>query len=103
MNAPFRVPTSTRTPAMASSSASMLPHSDARGGPDSSARRPICEDPPVIATTSTRHDWTFAEVLDLLGRPFHELLAEAHAVHAGRFDASEVEGAILLSIKTGGC
>jgi biotin synthase len=42
-------------------------------------------------------------VLDLLDRPFHELLAEAHAVHAARFDPNEVEGAILLSIKTGGC
>src|SRR4051812_34453902 len=50
-----------------------------------------------------RCDWTVAEVLDLLGRPFHELLADAHAVHAARFDANEVEGAILLSIKTGGC
>src|SRR5436189_5285337 len=50
-----------------------------------------------------RHDWTVDEVLDLLGRPFHELLADAHAVHVSRFDANEVEGAILLSIKTGGC
>ena len=52
---------------------------------------------------STRHDWTVAEVLDLLGRPFHELLSDAHAAHAARFDERVVEGAILLSIKTGGC
>jgi biotin synthase len=51
----------------------------------------------------TRHDWTVAGVLEVLGRPFHDLLAEAHAVHRGRFAADEVEGAILLSIKTGGC
>jgi biotin synthase len=31
------------------------------------------------------------------------LLADAHAVHRTRFDTAEVEGAILLSIKTGGC
>ena len=54
-------------------------------------------------TTSIRHDWTRAQVLDLVGRPFHELLAEAHAVHRTRFATDEVEGAILLSIKTGGC
>jgi biotin synthase len=54
-------------------------------------------------TRSTRHDWTVSEVLDLIGLPFHDLLAEAHDVHRDRFDPSEVEGAILLSIKTGGC
>src|SRR3954462_10231385 len=104
MNAPLLVPTRTRTPAM-----DFLlridadHHSDASGGPDSSVRRPVCEDPPVTDMTSPRHDWTVAEVVDLLGGPFHELLAEAHAVHAARFDANVVEGAILLSIKTGGC
>ncbi len=50
-----------------------------------------------------RTDWTVAEVNDLLGRPFHDLLASAHSIHRGRFDHNEVEGAILLSIKTGGC
>ncbi len=51
----------------------------------------------------TRHDWTVAEVCDLVGSPFHELLAGAHAIHRTRFDTAEIEGAILLSIKTGGC
>ena len=50
-----------------------------------------------------RHDWTRQEVLDVLGRPFHDLLAEAHAVHREAFDAQAVEGAVLLSVKTGGC
>ena len=54
-------------------------------------------------TASIRHDWTRAQVLDLVGRPFHELLADAHDVHRNRFATDEVEGAILLSIKTGGC
>jgi biotin synthase len=57
----------------------------------------------MAVTQSTRHDWTHAEALGILGRPFHDLLAAAHAVHRDRFDPSEVEGAILLSIKTGGC
>lgn len=50
-----------------------------------------------------RHDWTVDEILAVIERPFHELLADAHASHIERFHAHEVEGAKLLSIKTGGC
>ena len=50
-----------------------------------------------------RHDWTVEEVEALLARPFHDLLAEAHAVHRQRFDPHVVEAAILLSVKTGAC
>ncbi|MEJ7764760.1 MAG: biotin synthase BioB [Acidimicrobiales bacterium] len=50
-----------------------------------------------------RHDWTVTEVLEVLEQPFHDLLAAAQAVHRARFDSSEVEGAVLISIKTGGC
>ena len=50
-----------------------------------------------------RHDWTVDEASALLAEPFHDLLARAQAVHRDRFDASTVEGAMLLSIKTGGC
>ena len=49
------------------------------------------------------HDWTRSEVNELLARPFHELLAHAHDVHRQNFDPNTIEGAILLSIKTGGC
>lgn len=51
----------------------------------------------------TRHDWRRDEVLDLLAQPFHDLLGAAHAVHRSSFDPHAVEGAILLSIKTGAC
>ena len=50
-----------------------------------------------------RHDWTVDEAEALLARPFHDLLAEAHAAHAAVFDPHVVEAAMLLSIKTGGC
>jgi biotin synthase len=50
-----------------------------------------------------RHDWTHAEVRAILDRPFHDLLAEAHSVHIDGFDPNEIEGALLVSIKTGGC
>lgn len=49
------------------------------------------------------HDWTDAEVREILDRPFHDLLADAHRVHSDRFDPNEIEGASLVSIKTGGC
>ena len=49
------------------------------------------------------HDWTQAEVREILDRPFHDLLADAHRVHSDRFDPNEIEGASLVSIKTGGC
>lgn len=51
----------------------------------------------------TRHDWTAEEAVGLISRPFHDLLADAHHVHRQRFDPHVVEGAMLLSIKTGGC
>jgi biotin synthase len=50
-----------------------------------------------------RHDWTVDAVLDVLEGPFHDVLAEAHQTHRQHFDAHVVEGAMLLSIKTGGC
>jgi biotin synthase len=50
-----------------------------------------------------RHDWTVDETVDVLARPFHDLLADAHAVHRQSFDPKLVEGAMLLSIKTGAC
>ena len=56
-----------------------------------------------MSVVVARHDWTRAEVEALLDRRFHDLLADAHAVHRGRFDVHLIEGAILLSIKTGGC
>ena len=42
-------------------------------------------------------------MLAVIERPFHDLLAAAHACHRERFDPHEIEGAKLLSIKTGAC
>ena len=53
--------------------------------------------------TEPRYDWTIDEVLAVIERPFHDLLAAAHACHRERFDPHEIEGAKLLSIKTGAC
>ena len=53
--------------------------------------------------TTIRHDWTIGEILELIERPFHDLLADAHACHRAQFDPHEIEAAKLLSIKTGAC
>ncbi len=50
-----------------------------------------------------RHDWTTDQVLAVLERPFHDLVADAHHAHRAHFDPHVVEGAMLLSIKTGAC
>jgi biotin synthase len=50
-----------------------------------------------------RHDWTRAEIADLFGLPFPELLFRAQTAHRLFFDPAEVQIATLLSIKTGGC
>lgn len=50
-----------------------------------------------------RHDWTMAEVRELLALPFNDLLFRAQTVHRQNFDPNEVQVSTLLSIKTGAC
>jgi biotin synthase len=57
----------------------------------------------AVTVDTLRYDWTVDEVDELIGRPFHELLAEAHLVHSSNFDPQTVQAATLLSIKTGAC
>jgi len=56
-----------------------------------------------MSSAVIRHDWTISEIEAVMSRPFHDLLSEAQAVHRQRFDPYVVEGAMLLSIKTGAC
>jgi len=50
-----------------------------------------------------RHDWQVDEILELMGRPFNDLLFTAHNVHRANFDPNAVQVSTLLSIKTGAC
>jgi biotin synthase len=50
-----------------------------------------------------RHDWTLEEIEAIYTTPLLELIFQAQLVHRERHRASEVQGAMLLSIKTGGC
>jgi biotin synthase len=47
--------------------------------------------------------WPVDQVAALFDLPFNDLLFRAQQVHRQHFDATEVELATLLSIKTGGC
>ena len=59
--------------------------------------------PTAAPTAPPRHDWTAREIAEVMARPFHDLLAQAQEVHRAHFDPHVVEGAMLLSIKTGAC
>lgn len=50
-----------------------------------------------------RHDWTREEAVELLERPFPDLLFEAMRLHRAFHDPRRVQRSQLLSIKTGGC
>jgi len=53
--------------------------------------------------TPTRHDWSRAEIQELLALPLLELLWRAQAVHRTVNPGYKVQLASLLSVKTGGC
>ena len=50
-----------------------------------------------------RHDWTVSEIEDIYSAPLPDLIFRAQTVHRAHHRADEVQGCMLLSIKTGGC
>lgn len=50
-----------------------------------------------------RHDWTVDEIESFYTLPLPDLLFRAQTVHRAHHQAAEVQGCMLLSIKTGGC
>ncbi len=53
--------------------------------------------------TTIRHDWSFPEIESIYTAPFPDLVFRAASVHRAHHDPAEVQGCMLLSIKTGGC
>ncbi|GGK31483.1 biotin synthase [Yeosuana aromativorans] len=53
--------------------------------------------------STTRHNWTKEEILDIYNKPLMELLYEAATVHRLHHDPNTVQVSTLVSIKTGGC
>jgi biotin synthase len=50
-----------------------------------------------------RHNWTLAEIEAIYTAPLPDLVFRAQSVHRERHRADQVQGCVLLSIKTGGC
>jgi len=50
-----------------------------------------------------RYDWTLEEVAEIYSRSLPDLIFEAQSTFRRHFDASRVQGCVLLNIKSGGC
>ena len=50
-----------------------------------------------------RHDWTFSDIERIYGAPFIDLVFQAQLVHRKHHVPNEVQGSVLLNIKSGGC
>jgi len=60
----------------------------------------------VIGTpeqTAVRHDWTVDEIAAIYTSPLLDLLLRAQLVHRAHHRPNEVQGSVLLNIKSGGC
>ena len=58
-----------------------------------------------VATTDAgiRHDWTLDEIESIYAAPLSDLVFRAQQLHRTYHRADEIQGCVLLSIKTGGC
>ena len=50
-----------------------------------------------------KHDWTFVEIESIHAAPFLDLVLQAQLVHREHHPANEIQGSVLLNIKSGGC
>jgi biotin synthase len=57
----------------------------------------------TITAPSLRHDWTLEEIEAIYTTPLLDLIFQAQLVHREHHRPDEVQGCMLLSIKTGGC
>jgi biotin synthase len=57
----------------------------------------------TITAAPVRHDWTLEEIEAIYTTPLLELVFQAQLVHREHHRPDEVQGCMLLSIKTGGC
>src|SRR3981081_512759 len=57
----------------------------------------------MSAESSLRADWTYCEIEAIYTLPLPELVFRAQTLHRAYHRPDEVQGCMLLSIKTGGC
>ena len=50
-----------------------------------------------------RHNWAFSEIESIYTAPFLDLVLQAQLVHREHHPANEIQGSMLLNIKSGGC
>ena len=50
-----------------------------------------------------RHDWTLEEIREIHAQPLPDLMYQAQTTHRAHHKPNEVQGCVLLSIKTGNC
>ena len=55
------------------------------------------------ASAAIRHDWTAAEIEAIYTSPLPDLIFRAQLAHRAHHRSDEVQGCMLLSVKTGGC
>lgn len=53
--------------------------------------------------STTKHNWTKQEIVDIYNQPIMDLLYQAATIHREHHDPNVVQVSTLLSIKTGGC
>jgi biotin synthase len=56
-----------------------------------------------VAAPAICHDWSVSEIEAIYSAPLPELVFRAQATHRAYHDPNQVQGCVLLSIKTGGC
>src|SRR5258706_3070304 len=59
--------------------------------------------PMITATTPLRHDWTFTEIESIYSSSLPDLVFRAQTINRERHRPDQVQGCMLLSIKTAGC
>ena len=52
---------------------------------------------------TVKHDWTLEDIQEIYRAPFVDLLFQAQLVHRRHHAPNEVQGSVLLNIKSGGC
>jgi biotin synthase len=50
-----------------------------------------------------KHDWTLSEIDEIYHAPFLDLVLQAQLIHRRYHAPNEVQGSVLLNIKSGGC
>ncbi len=57
----------------------------------------------MSSRTNLRYEWTVSEIESIYSLPLSELIFQAQLSHRKFHDPNEIQGCVLLSVKTGGC